>query len=67
MTNPFTAGRPVLFWRPDTEESHVQASLERAAEFLKLPPEAVVAAIDGGALLGGWFVDWQVAPPTKPT
>jgi hypothetical protein len=56
-----TADRPVLFWRPDSDESHVQASLERAAEFLKLPADAVVAAIEKGDLLDGWFVDWQAA------
>jgi hypothetical protein len=31
----------------------------RAAEFLKLPADAVVAAIASGDLLNGWFVDWQ--------
>jgi hypothetical protein len=65
MTNPSTpaivptADRPVLFWRPDSDESHVQASVARAAEFLKLPVDAVVAAIESGDLLNGWFVDWE--------
>ena len=53
--------RPVLFWRPDADESHVQANVERAAEYLSVSTEAVVAAIESGELLGGWFVDWEVS------
>jgi hypothetical protein len=56
-----TVDRPVLFWRPDSDESHVQESVARAAEFLKLPADAVVAAIASGDLLNGWFVDWQAS------
>ena len=55
------ADRPVLFWRPDSDESRVEANLARAAEFLNVSPDAVVAAIDSGDLLGNWFVDWQAA------
>jgi hypothetical protein len=58
-TVPAAGNRPVLFWRPDSDESQVLANLERAAEFLDVPADAVVAAIDRGELLGGWFVDWQ--------
>jgi hypothetical protein len=56
---PTSNERPVLFWRPDSDESHVQASVERAAEFLGVPSAAVVEAISSGDLLEGWFVDWQ--------
>jgi hypothetical protein len=51
--------RPVLFWRPDSDETHVQPSLEQAAAYLDVPVAAVVAAIDKGDLLDGWFVDWE--------
>ncbi len=66
MTNPSshalvppTAGRRVLFWRPEPDESHVQANVEQAAQYLSVPADAVVAAIDGGDMVGGWFVDWE--------
>ncbi len=66
MTNPSSppvvsaaADRPVLFWQPDSDESHVQTSVALAAEFLKVPADEVVAAIENGELLGGWFVDWE--------
>lgn len=59
--SPSTAQRPVLFWQPDSDESHVQANLEQAAAFLNVPAEAVVAAIKSGDLLGGWFVDWEAS------
>jgi hypothetical protein len=39
----------------------VQASVASAAEFLSVPADAVVAAIESGELLGGWFVDWEAA------
>lgn len=58
---PPAAGRPVLLWRPDSDESHVQASVEQAAEFLRLPADAILGAIHSGDLLDGWFVDWQAA------
>ena len=67
MTNTTTptagtaADRPVLFWRPDSDESHVQANVARAAEFLNVSTDTVVAAIESGDLLGDWFVDWQAA------
>jgi hypothetical protein len=54
------ANRPVLFWRPDSDESHVQATVAQAAEFLNMPADAILSAIDNGELLNGWFVDWQV-------
>lgn len=62
---PTSAARPVLFWRPESDETHVQANLEQAAEYLNVPAEAVVTAIDTGELLGGWFVDWE-APKASP-
>jgi hypothetical protein len=52
-------GRRVLLWGPDTGESQVHDSVEKAAEFLGVPAEAVVAAIASGDLVGGWFVDWD--------
>jgi hypothetical protein len=66
MTDPLSpdvaapAGdRPVLFWRPDSDESHVQPSLEQAAQYLDVPAAAVADAIAKGELLDGWFVDWE--------
>jgi hypothetical protein len=58
---PSSDNRRVLFWGPDSDESHVQANLEQAARFLNVPPETVVAAIRSGELLSGWFVDWEAA------
>lgn len=65
MTNPSSpalvpsaATRRVLLWRPEPDESQVQANVEQAAQFLSVRPEEVVAAIDRGDLVGGWFVDW---------
>jgi hypothetical protein len=61
MTEPtLTAGRRVLLWRPDSDTSHVEESVLHAARFLQAAPDAVVAAIDQGELLDGWFVDWAV-------
>jgi len=48
-----------LFWRPDSDETHVQPSLEQAAAYLDVPVASVVAAIEKGDLLDGWFVDWD--------
>ncbi len=59
LTVPAAGDRPVLFWQPDSDESHVQTSVARAAEFLKVSANEVVSAIDSGELLGGWFVDWE--------
>ena len=56
-----SADRPVLFWLPDSDESHVQSNVAAAAEFLNVPADAVVAAIHSGDLLAGWFVDWEAA------
>ena len=50
--------RPVLLWRPDSDASRVEESLDQAALFLEAPADTVAAAIDKGELLGGWFVDW---------
>ena len=50
--------RPVLLWRPDSDASRVEESLDHAARFLEAPADTVTAAIDKGELLGGWFVDW---------
>ena len=67
MTNPSSpstaadsAARPVLLWRPDSDESQVQPSVDDAARLLNSSSEAVVAAIEGGDELEGWFLDWQV-------
>lgn len=57
------AGRRVLLWRPDTDASHVEESLDRAARFLDAPADAVASAIERGELLGGWFVDWAAGAP----
>ena len=51
-------GRRVILWRPDTDASHVEENLDRAARFLDAPADAVASAIERGELLGGWFVDW---------
>ncbi len=56
---PATASRPVLLWRPDSDETQVQAILESAAKFLNVSADAVTTAIDKGDLLEGWFVDWE--------
>jgi hypothetical protein len=58
---PTSDDRRVLFWGPDSDESHVQESVEHAARFLDVPTDAVLAAIRSGDLLGGWFVDWEGA------
>jgi hypothetical protein len=50
----------VLLWGPDSGESQVHASVDHVAAFLNVPPDEVVAAIEQGELLGGWFVDWEV-------
>ena len=60
VANP--AGRRVLLWRPDSDASRVEDSLDQAAHFLQAPADAVAAAIDRGELLGGWFVDWAARP-----
>jgi hypothetical protein len=52
-------GRRVLLWRPDSDASQIEESIDHAARFLQAPPNAVVAAIDRGELLSGWFVDWE--------
>ena len=56
------ASRPVLLWRPDSDESQVHESLAAAAAFLGLPEGQVAAAIDSGEQLGEWFVDWEAEP-----
>ena len=70
MTNPTSpatvppqpsSARPVLVWHPETDESHVEASVEGAAQFLEVSPRAVLTAIEAGELVAGWFVDWQAA------
>ena len=56
---PLSDPRPVLFWRPDSDESRVEANLETAAAFLGVETNTVVDAIASGDLLDGWFVDWD--------
>jgi hypothetical protein len=53
--------RAVLLWRPDADESDISPDVEHAANLLGVAPDAVVAAISSGELLGGYFVDWEVA------
>ena len=53
------AGRRVLLWRPDSDASRVEDSLDHAAQFLEASEDAVTTAIERGDLLGGWFVDWE--------
>ena len=50
--------RPVLLWHPDRDESRVEEGLGPAAAFLGVAADVVLAAIDSGNLVGGWFVDW---------
>ena len=64
VTSTHPAPRAVLFWRPDSDESHVQPSVEGAALFLGVPVSSVIRAIESGDLLGEWFVDWQASSPT---
>ena len=52
------AQRPVLVWNPDSDVSHVKADPADAAGFLQVDVAQVLAAIEEGSLLGGWFVDW---------
>ena len=66
MTKPTPAAVPatppvrrVLLWRSDPEASEVQEGLEEAARFLNVAPGEVLAAIERGELVGGWFADWH--------
>jgi len=59
-TQTIPGDRPVLLWRPDSDASRVEQSLDQAARFLEAPADTVAAAINEGELLGGWFVDWAV-------
>ena len=52
------AARRVILWRPDTDASRVEESLDGAARFLDAPADAVASAIERGEPLGDWFVDW---------
>jgi hypothetical protein len=52
------AQRPVLVWNPDNDESHVKTGPTEAASFLQVDESEIIAAIDAGSLVGGWFVDW---------
>jgi hypothetical protein len=54
-------GRAVLLWRPDSDESDVCPGVVQVAQRLGVEPAAVVAAINSGELVEGWFVDWEVA------
>lgn len=53
--------RPVLIWREDSDESHVKEGVHQAAGFLEVSADEVVAAINSGDLLRGWFVDWDAS------
>ena len=50
--------RPVLVWHPGRDEQLVQPDVAEAARHLGVTVEKVVAAIEGGDLIEGWFVDW---------
>lgn len=50
--------RPVLMWHPERDEPHIKPDAAEVARYLGATTEAVLAAIDGGDLLGGWFLDW---------
>ncbi len=50
--------RPVLVWHPGRDEQLVQPDIAEAARHLGVTAEKVVAAIEGGDLIEGWFVDW---------
>jgi len=50
--------RPVLVWHPGRDEQLVQPNVAEAARHLGVTVEKVVAAIEGGDLIEGWFVDW---------
>ena len=50
--------RPVLVWHPGNDEQLVQPDVTEAARHLGVTVERVVAAIEGGDLIEGWFVDW---------
>lgn len=51
--------RPVLLWQEAGDTSRVEPSVNSAAEFLHATVPQVLAAIEGGDLLDGWFVDWE--------
>lgn len=51
--------RPVLLWQEEGDASRIEPSVERAAEFLHSTVPQVLSAIEGGDVLGGWFVDWE--------
>ena len=63
---PAVAPRPVLLWHPGRDEPHIKADVAEAARFLTTTEGAVVAAIDAGDLLGGWFVDWAAPAQWRP-
>ena len=50
--------RPVLVWHPGRDEQLVQPDIAAAARHLGASVEKVAAAIEGGDLIEGWFVDW---------
>ena len=60
-TSAGPAQRPVLVWNPDNDESHVKTGPTEAASFLRVDESEIIAAIDAGSLVGGWFVDWAAA------
>ncbi len=49
----------VLVWHSEDDQSHVEPSLEQAARFLDVTTADVLAAIQSGDVLRGWFVDWE--------
>ena len=61
--SPPVESRRVLIWREDDDESRVEPTVGDAASFLGVSGEAVIAAIDSGEVLGGWFVDWDASEP----
>lgn len=59
-----SAPRRVLAWQAEGDESLVHAGVDQAAASLGVQADEVVAAIDSGELVRGWFVDWDARPAT---
>jgi hypothetical protein len=60
-SDQISKNRPVLLWRPDSDETGVHPGVDQVAELLGVSADAIIAAIHSGDLLEGWFVDWEVA------
>ena len=58
--------RPVLVWHPGRDEQLVQPDIAAAASHLGVSVERTMAAIEGGDLIEGWFVDWAAPSQVGP-